>query len=148
MNRPSENLWMISASDTPLTSTSSITLNVNNYVYLLLSFYNRLLEYFKPTPANKLVCRSEHHPALFIRNSILLLKDLQSATKMLTSTISTPYYLHFVSFVLVKSTCSPPFPPNKFYMVIHDLLATYNGMWKGFLSMNQSVVKTCVLFST
>ena len=148
MNRPAENLWMISASDTPLTSTSSITLNVNNYVYLLLSFYNRLLEYFKPTPANKLVCRSEHHPALFIRNSILLLKDLQSATKMLTSTISTPYYLHFVSFVLVKSTCSPPFPPNKFYMVIHDLLATYNGMWKGFLSMNQSVVKTCVLFST
>ena len=139
---------MISASDTPLTSTSSITLNVNNYVYLLLSFYNRLLEYFKPTPANKLVCRSEHHPALLIRNSILLLKDLQSATKMLTSTISTPYYLHFVSFVLVKSTCSPPFPPNKFYMVIHDLLATYNGMWKGFLSMNQSVVKTCVLFST
>lgn len=127
---------MISASDTPLTSTSSITLNVNNYVSLLLLFYNRLLEHFKTTSANKLVCRSEHHPALFIRNRILLLKDLQSATKLMTSTISAPYYLHFVSFVLVKSTYSPPFSLNKFYMVIHDLLATYNEMWKGVLPMN------------
>ena len=54
----------------------------------------------------------------------------------MTSTISAPYYLHFVSFVLVKSTYSPPFSLNKFYIVIHDLLATYNEMWKGVLPMN------------
>ena len=40
-------------------------------------------------------------------------RKLQSVTRLLTLTFSTPSYLNLISFAHVKFTYSPPSPPQK-----------------------------------